>query len=342
MTSASSFFVLLLASSALASAQGNLTPPAGAPTAGMRTLTQIEPRTPISESPAVPVAGPHFTISAKGSYYLTGNITVASGNAINITASGVTLDLNGFTISSTSGTPAGIAVSVAANDVKICNGHINNGFLEGVNAGAFHNITASDLSIQNCFERGIYLAGESTAIRSCTVRTISSTSFGNSIGLLATIVTDSAATDCANLGLQGDTVSNCVGQAKGMRAAVTGRTITNSDGETLGNGDGIAGLTNSTISNSRGYSTGGAGVRGAVVSFCLGSSDAGSGILAEVVNNSFASSRQGVAMTTNIASYCRIVRTNAGVGLIATTAVACTTNGAAVTVTATNKSLGTP
>src|SRR6185295_16428367 len=73
-------------------AQGPLTPP-GAPAPTMKTLDQVEARTLISSAP--------FTISQPGSYYLTANLTVSSGNAITIAASGVTLDLNGFTISST-------------------------------------------------------------------------------------------------------------------------------------------------------------------------------------------------------------------------------------------------
>lgn len=84
-------------------AQGNLTPP-GAPAATMKTLDQIEPRTPINQ-----VSLP-FTINASGSYYVTENLSVASGNAITINASGVTLDLSGFTITSTSATAAGNAV----------------------------------------------------------------------------------------------------------------------------------------------------------------------------------------------------------------------------------------
>src|SRR5438477_473602 len=73
-------------------AQGPLTPP-GAPAPLFKTLQQVEPRTPIAAAP--------FTISAAGSYYLTTNVTVSSGDAITITANNVTLDLNGFTIAST-------------------------------------------------------------------------------------------------------------------------------------------------------------------------------------------------------------------------------------------------
>src|ERR1017187_8409666 len=98
-------------------AQGSLTPP-GAPTPTMKSLDQIEARTPISSVP--------YTISAPGSYYLTGNLAVSSGTAITITASQVTLDLNGFTLSSTEATPTGtgILLEVGGNsDITIRNGH---------------------------------------------------------------------------------------------------------------------------------------------------------------------------------------------------------------------------
>src|SRR4030095_6606576 len=69
-------------------AQGPLTPPgAAAPT--MKTLDQLEPRTPISTLP--------FTISSPGSYYVTSNLTgVAGQHGITINADNVTLDLGGF------------------------------------------------------------------------------------------------------------------------------------------------------------------------------------------------------------------------------------------------------
>src|SRR5215831_14797408 len=79
-------------------AQGSLTPP-GAPAPGMKTLTQLEPRTPIASAP--------FTISAPGSYYLTTNVSVSAGDAITIATNNVTLDLRGFTISSTAAPSAG-------------------------------------------------------------------------------------------------------------------------------------------------------------------------------------------------------------------------------------------
>jgi hypothetical protein len=57
----------------------------------MKTLEQIEPRTPIAALP--------FTISSPGSYYVTGNLAgVANQDGIIINADNVTLDLGGFEI----------------------------------------------------------------------------------------------------------------------------------------------------------------------------------------------------------------------------------------------------
>jgi len=61
---------LLLAHPAFS--QGPLTP-GGTPTPTMKTLTQIEPRTPIESLP--------FTITQPGSYYLTKNLAGVSGRA---------------------------------------------------------------------------------------------------------------------------------------------------------------------------------------------------------------------------------------------------------------------
>jgi hypothetical protein len=81
-------------------AQGPLAPP-GAPAPTMKTLDQIEPRKPISQ-PAV--GGFPIAINAPGSYYLTGNITGASGtDGIRINVGGVTIDLNGFEVTGTGG-----------------------------------------------------------------------------------------------------------------------------------------------------------------------------------------------------------------------------------------------
>jgi hypothetical protein len=64
---------VLIASACIALAQGNLQPP-GAPAPAMKTLHQVEPRTPVD---AVHTPGnflAQFIITQPGSYYLTTNI----------------------------------------------------------------------------------------------------------------------------------------------------------------------------------------------------------------------------------------------------------------------------
>src|ERR1700733_12219713 len=85
-------------------AQGSLTPP-GAPAPTMRSLAQIEPRTPISSLP--------YTITEPGSYYVTTNLTGVSGSdGITIiflpVIENVTVDLNGFTLTGVPGSHNGI------------------------------------------------------------------------------------------------------------------------------------------------------------------------------------------------------------------------------------------
>src|SRR4051812_30803007 len=100
-------------------AQGSLTPP-GVPAPTMKSLDQIEARTPISSVP--------FTINTRGSYYLTGNMTVSGAAAIGITVSSdnVTIDLNGFNLSAGgAGTGSGIFVSATRLNVHVHNGTIS-------------------------------------------------------------------------------------------------------------------------------------------------------------------------------------------------------------------------
>lgn len=103
---------------------GDLAPPPGPLGPTMKTLAEVEPRTPITQ------ADLPLTITETGSYYLAGNITLDSATAITINATGVTLDLSGFTI--TGGAhAAAIRVESGAGYARIHSGRIT-GALHGV------------------------------------------------------------------------------------------------------------------------------------------------------------------------------------------------------------------
>lgn len=119
-------------------AAGPLTPPGApgdAPTQ-MPSLVEIKAAidalaaASLNGRTAIPAQAATYTISAPGNYVLTGNITVATGDGISITASDVTLDLNGFTIKSTAATAAGagIRTSNTSSNIRIHNGRISSGF----------------------------------------------------------------------------------------------------------------------------------------------------------------------------------------------------------------------
>jgi hypothetical protein len=100
--------------------QGALAPP-GPPAPTMKSLNDIEPRTPIPGG-IVPGA---FSISRSGSYYLTGNRTntTASGTGIFVNANDVVIDLNGFTLSGAGVAQFGIYVQTRTN-VTVLNGTV--------------------------------------------------------------------------------------------------------------------------------------------------------------------------------------------------------------------------
>ena len=222
LTSVTALFVICHSSFVIA--QGSLTPP-GAPAPTMKTLDQVEARTPISSAP--------FNISASGSYYLTGNLTVATGNAITINADQVTLDLNGFTISSTASPASGTAVLLnsARKNVTIKNGHISGtttfsagafttgGFLDGVVNGSNSsaNIHVTDLNILGMGSDGIVLNGSGVptyVVERCNITVCAG------VEIQAFVIRDCTADTVGGSAIAGDMVTNCYGETVSTLAAL--------------------------------------------------------------------------------------------------------------------------
>lgn len=263
----------LLALPAAALAQGSLTPP-GAPAPSMKSLDQIEPRTPLQAgSPGVSLdMNGGLIIENSGSYYLTGPLEVSSGNAVTIYAPNVTLDLNGFTLSSTADDAVvrGTAIYApnSADHLIIRNGHIsgeiisqNNGtfsgrgFDKGIDAPSLSavNLAASNTIVENVTVEGvmhdaIVLERPGSVIRSCTAYQC------GGFGLRARVVTDSSASLCQYTAISGGTVSNCEGSST-TTIGVLASTATNCSGAGENTG-----LQAETATNCKGSSYGGIGL----------------------------------------------------------------------------------
>jgi len=155
-------------------AQGSLTPP-GAPAPAMKSLSQIEARTPVDALNTPGNVSFEFYINQPGSYYLTGNITGISGkNGIGIAANNVTVDLNGFTLALT-GAPGLLSGVFAYNNLT--NIIVRNGTVTGWNRGlnSFANYCIFENLVVSANLYGIQCAG-SAEVRNCTI--IGNNSFG--------------------------------------------------------------------------------------------------------------------------------------------------------------------
>jgi parallel beta-helix repeat protein len=162
-------FAALIFSTRSVPAQGTLTPPS-VPAPTMKSLDQVEPRTPVDAVHTPGDGGDMFVISSPGSYYLTTNIVGVSGkNGILIAASNVTLGLNGFSVLGASNSENGIYTFSSGANLAIRDGTISgwtNNSSYGVNCQStnaiFESLTISGNS------SGLYCGGN-TVVENCTV-----------------------------------------------------------------------------------------------------------------------------------------------------------------------------
>lgn len=141
--------------------------PSAPPGSTMKTLDEVEARTPISGS-STPVGT--YNISKSGSYYLTGNRT-CSGTGIAVNADNVTIDLNGYSlIGSGTGTYYGIQMSGKKN-VRIVNGTIRSFGSHGIyeddyTIGEFHQVI--NVRANGNGGTGVYLNSLDNLVKDCS------------------------------------------------------------------------------------------------------------------------------------------------------------------------------
>lgn len=217
--------VAMLAQIAVA---GPLVPPAGP----IASTPGPEPRIAINATNTPGDADSLFRITQPGSYYLTGNITgVVNKHGIEIAASGVTLDLNGFDLEGVPGMGAfdGVSATVVnLTNIEVRNGSVRNWGDEGVDLGTAPatNCRIEGLMVSGNAGFGLF-AGFASTVSNCSVSDNTSTGINVSTG---SIVSNCSAYRNLGVGINistGCTVSNCTADFNSINgiSAANGSTV---------------------------------------------------------------------------------------------------------------------
>lgn len=251
--------ILTLGAALTASAQIN---PGTGPAA---SLPQAQPRIPLP-TPGATLTYP-INISAPGSYVLTRNLRgVTGGAAITISASNVTLDLNGFLLEGAAGSTHAIALAATpADNLVIRNGQIS-GFVQGgINLNSARDVTIERILVDSCGGTGID-GGDMARVTACSV---SGCAVNGISADEAALITDCDVRACGSIGIQvvtSGTVRDClsIGNATGMQVS---RALVQDCTSSCNTGAGIIALGDCTIErnhlydNDADHSGSGAGVR---------------------------------------------------------------------------------
>ena len=222
-------------------------------------------------------AGFPVTLSAAGSYRLTGNLSFSatlgppSSDFIEITGDRVTLDLNGFETRCSfplTGNPCGRG-SVAGIEVTGTGVRIENGFISGMPSSGI-SAFGSDVTIERIHAldnggRGIFLSGRNGVVRGCTSASNAGAGIFNG-GNTATegtltegnVVRDNGAEGITGSGMvRNNVVSGNAGDGiSAGQAVIEGNTVRANDG------DGIAPAVSALVANNVVVGNGGYGLAG--------------------------------------------------------------------------------
>lgn len=199
---------------------GPLDPPAGPVASTGKTILEVEPRTIINATNTPGDANSVFRITQPGSYYLTANVLgEANKRGIEITASHVTIDLNGFTVHGQSivSTLDGIANEGASVAIVVRNGHITGWGAHGVSfslGGSAAGNRIEGVVARSNVGNGIS-PGDSAAVIGCTA--ISNGGAGITVSSSATIL-ECVARSNGGTGIatgSGCTIEDCTARLNG-------------------------------------------------------------------------------------------------------------------------------
>lgn len=258
---------------------GDLGPPAGAVAPTMKALDEVEPRIPINNANTPGDADTVYIIDSPGSYYLTKRLVGPDGyDGIEVTAPGVTIDLNGFDMLGLAGSGTGVLFGSNARGGVVRNGNIQLwdgvGVLMNGVGGVVERVRVQGVT------NGIVLTGGT--ISGCTAIGCA----GHGLwGVADATIIDSVAIGCGGHGIvfgSNVVISRCVSSGNSMRGFYGGTgTLTDCsardnqwNGYEVEDGCVVRGCTSQ--GNLSGYLVG----RGCLIESCVSSADRGAGIYA--------------------------------------------------------------
>lgn len=194
---------------------GPLTPPPGP----VASTPGPEPRIAINAANTPGNASATFRIIQPGSYYLEGNVQGEPGkHGIEIFASGVTVDLRGFSILNSG--LEGISSAGARGSIRIHDGHIRSA-RTGINLAGSVGIIVQNITVTACAGSGI-IVGRGAIVDSCVVENCGTTLGGSGVGVAA----ESIVSNCSISEFGGSMVNVlCTGITLGILSRVRDCTV---------------------------------------------------------------------------------------------------------------------